>query len=120
MSKPIEQFFTHNLTPTTLAKLATSKTFTPGRRVAPVDKREDESAQLRVDAGERFGDQQNFVLQVNSQAKNTALKKFISQSGRGTHAQLAVVPFNIKTSDPEAEAGNVIKEMMAQAKRKVG
>jgi len=82
MSKAIEFFFSSKLTPNNLAKIATTKTFTPGRRVAPVDKRDDADAQLRVDAGERIGDKQNFVLQVNSQAKNTALKEFAASSGR--------------------------------------
>ena len=120
MSKAIESFFSTKLTPSTLAKVATAKTFTPGRRVAPVDKREDADAQLRVDAGEKIGDKQNFVLQVNSQAKNTALKNFVANSGRGTHAQLAVVAFDTKAADPEAEAKRVVDEMKAQSKSKVG
>lgn len=52
MSKAIEFFFSSKFTPNNLAKIATTKTFTPGRRVAPVDKRDDVDAQLRVDAGE--------------------------------------------------------------------
>lgn len=120
MSKAIEFFFASKLTPNNLAKIATTKTFTPGRRVAPVDKRDDADAQLRVDAGERIGDKQNFVLQVNSQAKNTALKKFAASSGRGTHAQLAVVAFDTKAADPEAEAERVVQEMKKQSKEKVG
>ncbi|KAK5673965.1 hypothetical protein LTS10_013272 [Elasticomyces elasticus] len=103
-----------------LAKVATTKTFTPGRRVAPVDKREDADAQLRVDAGEKIGDKQNFVLQVNSQAKNTALKKFVAQNGRGTHAQLAAASFDTKAADPEAEARRVVQEMKEQSKSKLG
>lgn len=96
MSKAIETFFSNKLTPGNLAKVATTKTFTPGRRVAPVDKREDADAQLRVDAGEKIGDKQNFVLQVNSQAKNTALKKFVAQNGRGTTLNLPSPPLTRK------------------------
>lgn len=120
MSKAIEAFFSNKLTPGNLAKVATTKTFTPGRRVAPVDKREDADAQLRVDAGEKIGDKQNFVLQVNSQAKNTALKKFVAKNGRGTHAQLAVASFDTKAADPEAEAQRVVQEMKEQSKSKLG
>ncbi|KAK5689298.1 hypothetical protein LTR17_026356 [Elasticomyces elasticus] len=120
MSKAIEAFFSNKLTPSSLAKVATTKTFTPGRRVAPVDKREDADAQLRVDAGEKIGDKQNFVLQVNSQAKNTALKKFAAKNGRGTHAQLAAASFDTKAADPEAEARRVVQEMKEQSKSKLG
>ncbi|KAI6914817.1 hypothetical protein KC318_g254 [Hortaea werneckii] len=120
MSKAIEAFFANKLTPGNLAKAATTKTYTPGRRVAPVDKREDADAQLRVDAGEKIGDKQNFVLQVNSQAKNTALKEFVAKNGRGTHAQLAVVSFDTKAADPEEEAKRVVDEMKAQSKSKLG
>ncbi|KAK3614836.1 hypothetical protein LTR22_027652 [Elasticomyces elasticus] len=116
MSKAIEAFFSNKLTPSSLAKVATTKTFTPGRRVAPVDKREDADAQLRVDAG----DKQNFVLQVNSQAKNTALKKFVAGNGRGTRAQLAAASFDTKAADPEAEARRVVQEMKEQSKSKLG
>jgi hypothetical protein len=107
-------------TASSLAKVATTKTFTPGRRVAPVDKRKDADAQLRVNAGEKIGDKQNFVLQVNSQAKNTALKKFVAKNGRGTHAQLATASFDTKAADPEAEARRVVEEMREQSKKKVG
>ncbi|KAK3613065.1 hypothetical protein LTR56_028090 [Elasticomyces elasticus] len=120
MSKAIEAFFSNKLTPSSLAKVATTKTFTPGRRVAPVDKREDADAQLRVDAGEKIGDKQNFVLQVNSQAKNTALKKFVAGNGRGTRAQLAAASFDTKAADPEAEARRVVQEMKEQSKSKLG
>ena len=120
MSKAIEAFFSNKLTPGSLAKAATTKTYTPGRRVAPVDKREDADAQLRVDAGEKIGDKQNFVLQVNSQAKNTALKKLVAKNGRGTHAQLAAASFDTKAADPEAEAKRVVEEMKAQSKSKLG
>jgi len=116
MSKAIESFFSTKLTPNNLAKIATSKTFTPGRRVAPVDKRDDAEAQLRVDAGERIGDKQN----NNSQAKNTALEKFAASSGRGTHAKLAVVAFDTKAADREAEEERVVQEMKKQSKDKVG
>ncbi|KAK3615241.1 hypothetical protein LTR56_026716 [Elasticomyces elasticus] len=104
MSKAIEAFFSNKLTPSSLAKVATTKKFTAGRRVAPVDKREDADAQLRVDAGEKIGDKQKFVLQVNSQAKNTALKKLVAKNGR----------------DPEAEACRVVQEMKEQSKSKLG
>ncbi|KAK3675901.1 hypothetical protein LTR78_004093 [Recurvomyces mirabilis] len=120
MSKANESFFQSKLTPSNLAKVATTKKFTPGRRVAPVDKREDADAQLRIAAGEKVGDKQNFVLQVNSQATNTALKKFVAQNGRGTHGKLATASFDTKAPDPEAEAERMVEEMKEEAKSKLG
>lgn len=84
-----------------------------------MDKREDADAQLRVDAGEKVGDKQNFVLEVNSQAKNTALKKFVAKNGRGIHARLAVASFDTKAADPEAEAQRTVQQMKEQSKSKL-
>ncbi|KAK3614896.1 hypothetical protein LTR56_025335 [Elasticomyces elasticus] len=67
-----------------------------------------------------IGDKQNFVLQVNSQAKNTALKDFVAKNGRGTHAQLAAASFDTKAADPEAEARRVVQEIKEQSKSKLG
>lgn len=41
MSKAIEVFFSNKLTLGNLIKVTTTKTYTLGRRVAPIDKRED-------------------------------------------------------------------------------
>lgn len=120
MSKVLDNFFATKFTPSNLVKIVTLKTFSPGCRVAPVDKRQDADTQLRVDAGEKIGDKQNFVLQVNSQAKNTALKKFVAKNGRGTHAKLAVVSYDTKAADHDKEAARVLREMEEQAKRKLG
>ena len=74
---------------------------------------------VRMQTLKKIGDKQSFVLQVNSQAKNTALKEFVARNRRGTHAQIAVVSFDTKAADPEQEAKRVVDEMKAQSKSKL-
>ncbi|EGE02072.1 hypothetical protein TEQG_01112 [Trichophyton equinum CBS 127.97] len=61
------------------------KEHTPGARIFPpkTDKN-DKNAQLRVDAGE-----------VNTQATNEALRKWVKKNG--THAKLATASFDVNT-----------------------
>ncbi|KAK2734458.1 hypothetical protein FQN57_001693 [Myotisia sp. PD_48] len=61
---------------------------TPGSRIAPPrTAQKDEKFQLRLDAGEVKDGKKRIYLQVNSQATNEALKKWVNKNG--THANLA-------------------------------
>jgi hypothetical protein len=119
MSKATEAIFSNKLIPSNLAKVATTYTFALGRRVTPVDKLEGADAQLRVGASEKIGEKQNLVLQVNSQAKNTALGKFVAKNGRGTHAKLATASSDTKAADPQAEARRIVQELTDQPNSKL-
>ena len=98
MSKVVDAFLGKSGLASDFAKRA-SRTLTPGSRMFPIDKREDATTQLRLDAGEKIGDVRNVVLQVSSQAKNTALKKWVQKQSRGTHTKLATAKFNTKADD---------------------
>ncbi|KAF2763628.1 hypothetical protein EJ03DRAFT_332587 [Teratosphaeria nubilosa] len=70
MSKHLKEFFPNFGTPKLL--VAKLRTASPGRRILPVNRRDDEAAQFRIDAGEKVGGKVNLTLQVNSQAKGKA------------------------------------------------
>ncbi|EEQ30382.1 conserved hypothetical protein [Microsporum canis CBS 113480] len=78
------------------------KEHTPGGRILPpkTDKN-DRNAQLRVDAGEVINGRRHIYLQVNTQATNEALKKWIKKNG--THANLATASFDINTKEEDKE-----------------
>ena len=75
---------------------------------------------LRLDAGEVMNGYKNICLQVNSEAKNTALKDY--ENKHGTHCDLTVA--SIKVDAPEdQQATNIVKAldaMEAQCKSKIG
>lgn len=120
MSKAILKFFETWLPQADVMKRIMEKTFTPGSRIYPTDKRDDAKTELRIDAGERVGDEQNIILQVNSQAKSKSLKEWLSKNGRGTHGKLATAKVNTKAADKDAEVKRVIADMKAEARGKVG
>ena len=70
--------------------------------------------QLRIDAGELVENRRTLVLQVNSQAKSTALKNWVQKMG--THAKLATAYFDTTAADPDAEAQRALNELEEQAK----
>ncbi|EZF69369.1 hypothetical protein H105_08212 [Trichophyton soudanense CBS 452.61] len=74
------------------------KEHTPGARIFPpkTDKN-DKNAQLRVDAGEVINGRKYVYLQVNTQATNEALRKWVKKNG--THARLATASFDVNTKD---------------------
>lgn len=113
MSKSLKAFWAKCATPADFASKIVGRTLSPGSRIFISD-------ELRLDAGEKIGDQQNVVLQVNSQAKSGALKKWVANNGRGTHGKLAQGSFDTKAADPVAEADSLVAEMDAQAKNKLG
>jgi hypothetical protein len=94
---------------------------TPGKRIAPPQSGDNDSKyQLRLDAGETVGGKKTIYLQVNSQAKNDALKKF--KEKHGTHANLATATIDENTpqKDQKEVFNRMWNDMAAQAKNKLG
>ncbi|KAI9685110.1 MAG: hypothetical protein M1820_010832 [Bogoriella megaspora] len=94
---------------------------TPGKRILPPrNKKDDENWELRIDAGESQDGKKTIYLQVNSEAKNDALKKFRNKNG--AHANLAVgtVDENTPEGDREDAIGETWKGMSERAKEKIG
>jgi hypothetical protein len=81
---------------------------TPGKRIAPPKTAgSDIKFELRFDAGEVVNGNKTVYLQVNSQAKNDALKKFRRKNG--THANLATA--FIEEDTPEDKQEEAFKKM---------
>ncbi|KAF2150527.1 hypothetical protein K461DRAFT_280529 [Myriangium duriaei CBS 260.36] len=120
MSKTVDAFWAKWASPDKLLKRISNRTPTPGSRVLPVNKNDDAASQFRIDAGEKIGDRQNLVLQVNSQAKSPALKKFLAENGHSSHGKLAVGSFDTKAKDPREEIERLAADMKAQMKSKIG
>lgn len=74
----------------------------PGNRIVPPKTAKlDAKFELRFDAGEVVDGKKTVYLQVNSQAKNDALKKFRQKNG--THANLATAFIDEDTLEDEQE-----------------
>lgn len=87
----------------------------PGQRVyPPYTKTENAEHQMRIDSGETVNGYKNVYLQVNSEATNTALKKYKSKYGTHSNVAAAKIPANV----PEAEQEKVVKDLMADFKKK--
>ncbi|KAM5469694.1 hypothetical protein MauCBS54593_004248 [Microsporum audouinii] len=73
------------------------KTHTPGSRIWPPRLQvNDEKLQFRIDAGEIINGMKNIYLQVNSQAKNDALRKFLKKHGAHGNIGVARIKENTK------------------------
>jgi hypothetical protein len=77
----------------------------------------DADYELRIDAGDLVKTKRNVVLQVNTQAKSTALKDWLKK--QGTHTKLATASFDTAAADPEAEARRVLDELEKEAKANI-
>ncbi|KAB8356447.1 hypothetical protein FH972_024030 [Carpinus fangiana] len=94
------------------------RTLTPEQRVLPKKySKDDKDADLRIDAGEKIGDNQNVVLQVNSGAKSEVLQK---KQPHKYHSKLATGSFNTKAEDKEAEIQKLIDQLKDEAEDKLG
>ncbi|KAH9881160.1 hypothetical protein J1614_001655 [Plenodomus biglobosus] len=81
----------------------------PGQRVYPPNiKTQNAEHQMRIDAGETINGYKNVYLQVNTEATNSALKKYVSKYG--THSNVAVgkIPVDV----PEDKQEEVVKELV--------
>jgi hypothetical protein len=90
-----------------------------GNRIIP-SKTKDADFQLRIDAGRYDASTKhlNVVLQVNSQAKSPALKKWIKENS--THGKLATASFDTAAKDQNAEFDRVLQELKDNAKENLG
>ncbi|PGH19279.1 hypothetical protein AJ80_04032 [Polytolypa hystricis UAMH7299] len=74
------------------------KTHSPGTRIAPTKSgNKDNKWQLRLDAGEVKGGKKRIYLQVNSQASNQSLQKWLKKNT--SHANLAFGDIDINEPD---------------------
>lgn len=96
-----------------------SKNHSPGSRIVPSrSPRNDEQYQLRIDAGELIDNRyRNVVLQINREAKGTALKQWLRE--HGSHAKPATTVFDIAAEDLDAEASRVVQELQSTALRNI-
>ncbi|KFX96260.1 hypothetical protein V490_03455 [Pseudogymnoascus sp. VKM F-3557] len=87
---------------------------TPGKRILPAQAKDNDAKfQLRIDAGRSDNGIKNVYLQVNSQAKNGALKEFKQKFG--TDANLAVGSIDENTPvDAQEEAAKELWQGLAQ------
>ena len=108
-SKPFKAFYEALVSQELYKKV--SKSHTLGHRIAPpqTDK-VDAKHQLRTGAGPLVDGKQEVYLQVSSQAKNDALKKF--REKRGTHANLASGRIDLKTDKDQKTTFEVLWKLM--------
>lgn len=119
MSKVFKAFKGYVLESEHFSKLF--KNHNPGQRIVPANTaKENTQHQLRIDAGEVKNGKKNIYLQANSQAKNTAIKRFISKNG--THANIASAEIDVNTPEDrqKEEAERVFAELQAGFRSKVG
>ncbi|KAJ5166066.1 hypothetical protein N7492_006362 [Penicillium capsulatum] len=106
MSRVVKAFREFLVAEKTFRKIFAKQT--PGNRIAPPRTNSmDAKLQLRLDAGEVVNGKKAVYLQVNSQAKNEALKKF--KKKYGTDANLATAFIDEDT--PEEKQEEVFEEM---------
>lgn len=87
----------------------------PGRRVYPPNtKTENAEHQVRIDAGETVNGYKIVYLQVNSEATNTALKKYVSKYGTHSNVAAAKIPVEI----PEDKREEVVHDLLADFRKK--
>ncbi|MCJ1230787.1 hypothetical protein MMC12_007461 [Toensbergia leucococca] len=117
MSKVLQEFFSKvksNFDVATKFKAS----HTSGSRMIPSrTPKNDADYELRIDAGELIANKRNLVLQVNSQAKSTAFKKWLQK--HGAHANLATVSFDTTAIDPEVETQRALDELEEEAKANI-
>lgn len=84
-------------------------------------KSKDHELEVRYDAGHFDGRFRTVYLQVNSQAKSTALKKWLAkQKSKGTHANLATGQIDTEAEDPEAEGERLLRDLNKQVDENLG
>ncbi|KAF2245227.1 hypothetical protein BU26DRAFT_79010 [Trematosphaeria pertusa] len=119
MSKVFKDFKKHIINEKLYKKFFNNQN--PGQRIVPNNNKvENAQHQLRVDAGEVADGHKNIYLQVNSEAKNTALKKF--RSKHGTHANIATAEIKVDTPEnkQQQEVEEALEEMTKQYRSKIG
>jgi hypothetical protein len=115
MSKVLKQFEDLLFRKNAFSKLFTKQT--PGKRILPPQAGNNDSTyQLRLDAGESLDGKKNIYLQVNSQAKNEALKKWVRQNGSHANLAVTVIDENTPPEKQEQVSKNAWDDLEDQAK----
>jgi ABC-type Fe3+ transport system substrate-binding protein len=97
------------------------KNHEPGQRILPANTAtENTKHQLRIDAGEVKNGKKNIYLQANSQAKNTAIKNFISNNGTHVNIATAQIDVEVPKEKQREETERVVAELEAGFKSKIG
>jgi hypothetical protein len=113
MSKVWKKFEQHLLDSANWSKFFNKHS--PGQRVYPPNtKTQNTEHQVRIDAGETVDGYKNVYLQVNSEAKNTALKKYVSK--HGTHSNVAAAKIPVEVPGDKQE--EVVKGLVADFREK--
>jgi hypothetical protein len=119
MSKAFKAFKDHLFQSKNYTKLFAKQT--PGKRIAPAQaNNNDAELQLRLDAGEVKNGIKNVYLQVNSEAKNEALKKFRTKGGTYANLATATVDENTPSEKQEEVAKAFWDKIESQAKKNIG
>lgn len=106
MSKTLKAFYEALLEGDMFRKIFAKQI--PGKRIAPSQSGDNDSKyQLRLDAGEVVDGKKRVYLQVNSQAKNDALKRY--RGKHGSHANLATATVDPDT--PEKDQKRVFTDI---------
>jgi len=96
------------------------KNHNPGQRIFPANnKKQNERYGLRIDAGEIVNGEKNVYLQVNSEATNTSLKKYISKCGTHSNVATAKIPVNVPVEKEEEVAKNLMADLWKQFTSKI-
>ncbi|KAL8869829.1 MAG: hypothetical protein Q9174_003976, partial [Haloplaca sp. 1 TL-2023] len=98
MSKTLKRFYEYLIEEGMYKKLFGKHT--PGKRIVPPQAGgNDEKYQWRLDAGPVVDGQKQINLQINSQAKNEALKKYKQKHGTDAKVATATVPEDTPKED---------------------
>ena len=117
MSKALQEFFSKVKNNFDVATKFRASHTSGGRILPSRTQKNDADYELRIDAGELVQNKRNVILQVNTQAKSTALKDWVKK--QGSHAKLATASFDTAAADPEAEAQRVLDELEQEAKANI-
>ncbi|PLN76165.1 hypothetical protein BDW42DRAFT_188810 [Aspergillus taichungensis] len=120
MSRAVKNFFTTITKSYDLAKRFSGK-LVPGSRIVPAkEKKNDERYQLRLDAGELVDNRyRTIILQVNAEARQKGLLRWVKKQKRGTHAVPASTKYDTETEDEDAEVKMAVDDLQRQAKEKL-
>ncbi|KAL8868872.1 MAG: hypothetical protein Q9174_004699 [Haloplaca sp. 1 TL-2023] len=114
MGKFLQAFHTKFFAKNAYTKLF--KKHVPGKRVFPTRSgNNDETFQLRIDAGEEVDGKQQYKIQVNSQAKDPQLKKW--RNKHGTHANIATA--SVDTNTPKEDQRKVADKFWSDVEDQV-
>ncbi|KAL8966268.1 MAG: hypothetical protein Q9183_003449 [Haloplaca sp. 2 TL-2023] len=118
MSRVFKDFYKYLVEEGRYAKIF--GTHSPGSRIEPPkNNKNDQKHQLRLDAGPVVDGKKYVNLQINSQAKNEALKKYARKHGFDAKLATATVDENTPKKDMKKDFDGFWGSMEGQAKDKL-